>query len=147
MLEEQREKLGLPIIITSDARPNDENLKAGGVSDSLHLTGEAVDVKCLDIIPLDFFLFSCRFPWVEIGLYEVGIIHLGFSLNPERRIKRFFGFQCSNCIKFGPEKCPVCKGIGKIYKPISQEILTWYLKDKITKDQRRTFRNKLKEAL
>lgn len=133
MLDELREDLGFPIIITSDARPGDENKNAGGVSDSLHLAGEAVDGKCLNMSPLDLFLFSCRYPFTEIGLYEIGILHWAWSKDPARRIKRFYGFQCPACIKFAPKSCPYCKGIGKIYKPISEEILIWHLKNKSPK--------------
>ncbi len=130
LLDKEREDLGYPIIITSDARPGDENKKAGGVSDSLHQTGEALDGKCLKITPLDLFLFSCRYVWTEIGLYEIGILHWAYSLNPARKIKRFYGFQCPSCIEFAPNPCPFCKGIGKIYRPISEQIIRWHLSDR-----------------
>jgi hypothetical protein len=132
-LDEEREDWGLPIIRTSDARPGKENQDAGGVKDSLHPTGEAVDVKCPQAHPLDFFLFSCKYPWTEIGLYEIGILHLGLSLNPARRIKRFFGFTCPAFVHLPGDDCPLCKGIGKIYRPISKDILAWYLRDQSAK--------------
>lgn len=130
ILDIQRKRLGYPILVTSDGRPGIENVLAGGVSDSLHPRGEAFDTKCLKITPLDYFLKCCELPWTEIGLYEIGIVHLGFSLNPERKIKRFFGFECpnKNCA-LDHKDCGHCKGIRKIYKPISAEILRWYLTD------------------
>jgi hypothetical protein len=133
LLDQEREDLGHPIQRTSDARPGKENQDAGGVKDSLHPAGEAVDVKCLQIHPLDFFLFSCKYPWTEIGLYEIGILHLGYSMNANRRVKRFFGFQCPAMPHLPKDDCPICRGIGKIYKPLSEEILAWYLREKTPK--------------
>lgn len=137
-LDLQRAALGLPFILTSDARPEKENQEAGGVSNSLHISGEAVDVKCPQIHPLDFFLFSCKYLWTEIGLYEIGILHLGLSLNLNRKIKRFFGFQCpaaSGGNHPPKDSCPLCKGIGKIYRPITKDILVWYLQDQPVKSK------------
>jgi len=42
-MEQAREILGLPIVITSGARCPAQNARDGGVSDSLHLSGEACD--------------------------------------------------------------------------------------------------------
>lgn len=39
-----RDRLGLPLIVSSGARCSAENAACGGVPDSLHLTGEAADV-------------------------------------------------------------------------------------------------------
>jgi len=133
MLDMERDLLKLPIIVTSDGRPGKENEDAGGVKDSLHPSGEAVDVKCPSITPLDFFLFSCKFPWTEIGLYEIGILHLGYSTNPARRVKRFFGFQCPAGLHMPKDDCPLCRGIGKIYRPLSEEILVWFLREQMPK--------------
>ena len=137
LLDRERQELGHPIFVTSDGRPGDENEKAGGVADSLHPLGEAIDGKCFKMTPLDFFLFSCRFPWTEIGLYEIGILHLGFSLNPERRIKRFYGFQCPSCLDFAPARCSLCKGLGKVYRPISEEIIRWHLSERLITEKKK----------
>lgn len=40
--------LNQPLHVTSSARCVDYNLKIGGALGSLHLTGEAVDISCLD---------------------------------------------------------------------------------------------------
>ena len=137
MLDRQRTILGHPIFVTSDGRPPAENRLAGGVADSLHPEGEAFDSKCLKVTPLDYFLKACHLPWTEIGLYEIGILHLGFSLNPERRIKRFYGFQCPSCLDFAPARCSYCKGLGKIYRPISEEIIRWHLSDRLIAEKKR----------
>lgn len=46
MLDCAREKAGIPFIITSGLRTADQNAKVGGVSDSAHLKGLAVDIFC-----------------------------------------------------------------------------------------------------
>lgn len=46
MLETLRKKVGFPIKINSGYRTAAENLKAGGVSESAHTTGKAVDIQC-----------------------------------------------------------------------------------------------------
>lgn len=45
MLDQARESAGVPIIITSGWRSPESNDSAGGVKDSAHTTGKAVDVR------------------------------------------------------------------------------------------------------
>ena len=45
MLDQVREEYGKPIRISSGYRPEEANLKAGGVKNSSHLKGLAVDIK------------------------------------------------------------------------------------------------------
>ncbi len=44
-----RELFGAPIIITSGFRDPSSNQTAGGVKDSAHETGKAIDIRCADI--------------------------------------------------------------------------------------------------
>lgn len=45
-LDEAREKAGIPFVITSGKRTIITNEEVGGVENSSHLTGEAVDLRC-----------------------------------------------------------------------------------------------------
>lgn len=49
VLEPLRKKLNEPIYITSGIRTEKENIEAGGVYNSQHLIGQAVDFKCKNI--------------------------------------------------------------------------------------------------
>ena len=46
MLDRARHKAGIPFIITSGRRSIESNDAAGGVSDSAHVSGRAVDLRC-----------------------------------------------------------------------------------------------------
>jgi zinc D-Ala-D-Ala carboxypeptidase len=48
MLEEAREKAGIPIVITSSYRTPEYNAKIGGKPNSAHLRGRAVDIAIYD---------------------------------------------------------------------------------------------------
>ena len=45
MLDVARELAGIPFVITSGKRSYKENKEVGGVEESSHLTGEAVDIR------------------------------------------------------------------------------------------------------
>ena len=47
-LDRARELFGAPIVITSGYRPPSHNATVGGVKDSAHQTGKAVDIRCAD---------------------------------------------------------------------------------------------------
>lgn len=47
-LDRARDFFGAPIIITSGFRPPEHNDSVGGVKDSAHTTGQAVDLRCAD---------------------------------------------------------------------------------------------------
>ena len=47
-LERAREFFGAPIIITSGYRDPSKNESVGGVKDSSHTSGKAVDIRCAD---------------------------------------------------------------------------------------------------
>ncbi len=46
-LDIMRQILGFPLVITSGYRTPEYNAKIGGVADSAHLRGLAVDIKCV----------------------------------------------------------------------------------------------------
>lgn len=61
MLDKAREAAGVPIVITSGFRNPGYNQMVGGVGDSSHIKGLAVDIRC---------------PWNEYGLkivYGLGV--------------------------------------------------------------------------
>lgn len=71
MLDEAREIACVPFIITSGFRTSTHNKEVGGVENSAHLSGLAVDIKCLD--SSDRFdiirgLLGAKFQ--RIGVYE-----------------------------------------------------------------------------
>lgn len=47
-LERARELFGAPIVISSGYRDPAQNTEAGGVKDSAHTSGKAVDIRCAD---------------------------------------------------------------------------------------------------
>jgi hypothetical protein len=63
-LQKLRDKLGVAIIVTSGFRCPDKNKAAGGVSNSLHLTGQAADITAG--VPLRRLYFEC------VGIKEFG---------------------------------------------------------------------------
>jgi zinc D-Ala-D-Ala carboxypeptidase len=67
-LDTAREIAGIPFIITSGKRTFLENSFAGGVDDSSHLNGLAVDIRCRDI--------NSRFDIMR-GLLGAGICRIG----------------------------------------------------------------------
>lgn len=64
-----RDRLGLPIDISSSYRDPDHNASVGGVQDSQHLTGHAVDL----ILPSDG---AYHYQIVKLA-YEVGFTGIG----------------------------------------------------------------------
>lgn len=70
MLDDLREQLGLPIELNSDFRLPDHNAAVGGVQDSQHLTGHAVDIK---LGPDGSYLYKILKLAFQIGFSGVGI--------------------------------------------------------------------------
>lgn len=68
MLDMARHKAGVPFIITSGVRSAIHNVEVGGVHDSAHETGKAVDLACEDS--------RTRFLMLK-ALFEVGFKRLG----------------------------------------------------------------------
>lgn len=69
MLDDARDRAGVPFVITSGKRSHDANLAAGGVEDSSHLRGLAVDIQCLDATIRFFMLVGI----VQAGFRRIGI--------------------------------------------------------------------------
>lgn len=69
-LDRAREFYGHPIIITSGYRDPERNTSVGGVSDSAHCTGQAVDIRA----PLDFEMRE-KLAWAlgAAGFWRIGI--------------------------------------------------------------------------
>ena len=67
-LDLARGKSGVPFIITSGLRTQDQNQECGGVHDSAHMTGNAVDLRCDDS--------ASRFMMVN-ALIQVGFCRIG----------------------------------------------------------------------
>lgn len=48
VLDQAREKLGIPIMVNSGYRCPKHNALVGGVANSQHMKGEAADIRCAD---------------------------------------------------------------------------------------------------
>lgn len=70
MLDRARGLAGVPFSINSGKRTTAQNKKVGGVSDSAHLTGEAVDIKCTNS--------EQRYAILK-GLMEAGFTRIGLG--------------------------------------------------------------------
>lgn len=65
-----REVLGQPMVITSWYRTPEANKAAGGVSNSNHLTGTAIDFYCPSLDPVDVYQKLDTFWQGGLGLYS-----------------------------------------------------------------------------
>ncbi|RLJ04683.1 MAG: peptidase M15 [Candidatus Aenigmatarchaeota archaeon] len=74
LLDRAREISGIPFVITSGFRCASHNSKIGGVSDSAHLTGYAVDISVIDSedrLAVLFSLFQCGFKRIGISKFFI----------------------------------------------------------------------------
>lgn len=71
MLDSAREKAGIPFEINSAIRCVFHNAVVGGTASSSHLTGQAVDIKCL----ISRHRFTMVKALVETGFIRVGVGH------------------------------------------------------------------------
>lgn len=69
MLDRAREYAGVPFILTSTVRTIAENNAAGGVEDSSHLAGLAVDIRAKDSVAR----FKIMTGLIAIGFNRIGI--------------------------------------------------------------------------
>lgn len=69
MLDKARELANIPFIISSGYRTSFHNKKVGGVKDSSHLKGLAVDIVCNN--SSDRFLIICAL--LQVGFTRIGI--------------------------------------------------------------------------
>lgn len=79
LLDQMRDKAEIPITITCGYRSSDRNKEVGGVPDSEHTKGEAVDIRCHDSVTrfkLVRAAFLVGFKRIEIGTRH---LHLGIG--------------------------------------------------------------------
>jgi uncharacterized protein YcbK (DUF882 family) len=70
MLDNAREFAGVPFVITSGKRTIHENTEVGGIADSSHLEGLAVDIRCRDSNSrFDIISGLLKASFCRIGLY------------------------------------------------------------------------------
>lgn len=70
-LDRARELFGAPIIITSGYRDPIKNEQAGGVKESSHESGKAVDIRCADIDMQKRLIWAlCIAGFKRIGAYD-----------------------------------------------------------------------------
>ena len=81
-----RDVLERPIYITSGYRCFEYNRKAGGVANSYHLIGLAVDIKVKDINLIELLGYAEEIDFTGIGFYEKkNFLHL--DVRPTKRIR------------------------------------------------------------
>ena len=83
-----RERANVPFIITSSKRTEEENKKVGGIKNSKHLTGEAVDLRILNGTQTARMIEAL----LSIPLFEVIIEddHIHVEWNPTNLISKLF---------------------------------------------------------
>lgn len=113
ILQPTREKIKVPIIINSGLRDIHLNKVVGGVLNSQHIEGKAVDVTCTKMKDLfSYVLLCCIFDQMIIYINENNIIkfiHISYNENKNRK------------------QSLICKVIGnqKKYIGINTENLTY----------------------
>jgi len=78
-LQELRDLINKPIIVTSGYRCQQYNKSIGGYSHSPHLTGEAADIKVKDLSPVTIASIAQRISYMRIGIYPK---HLHIDIRP-----------------------------------------------------------------
>ena len=82
-LQELRDKLGVPLLITSAYRSPEHNKRVGGAKDSYHMKGVAFDIRMENQDPHAFELAAREVGFRGIGYYtKQGFMHI--DLGPER---------------------------------------------------------------
>lgn len=89
MLDLAREKAGIPFVINSGLRSIEKNKEVGGVVDSAHLKGLAVDIAVKD--PHSQFLvfkgaILAGFERIELAPYTPSWVHLDIDETKEKQI-------------------------------------------------------------
>ena len=87
LLEPLRAYHGLPLHITSGYRSAELNRRIGGAPSSQHMTGEAADIRTVDILNLYAFLRTDSAPDFDQAIYYRyrGFLHLSFSASGNNR--------------------------------------------------------------
>lgn len=113
VLQPARDKLNIPIVINSGYRNIHLNKIVGGVLNSQHCTGQAVDVTCADMVALfNYIRFHLQYDQTIIYVNENNramFIHVSYNEGKNRN------------------EDLICKKIGskKTYVKINNEILTF----------------------
>lgn len=81
-LEALRVRVGRPVVITSGFRSREHNAEVGGVKDSLHMTGQAVDLKVPGMAPAQVAEVAAAVGFDGIGTYDR---HVHVSVGREGR--------------------------------------------------------------
>ena len=86
LAEQAREFLGRPVIPSSACRCPEHNAKVGGVENSKHVLGLAIDIPCEDPEALYTHLDKLYPNHMGLGLYKAkGFVHMDFDINNRRR--------------------------------------------------------------
>ena len=78
-LQELRDLVGEPIIITSGCRCEVYNRYIGGVDNSPHLYGLAADIQVEGVAQLTLAVIANRIPYIRIGIYPK---HIHIDIKP-----------------------------------------------------------------
>jgi len=78
-LQELRDLINKPIIVTSGYRCPAYNKSIGGYSHSPHLIGEAADIKIKGLSPITIASIAQRIPYIRIGIYPA---HVHIDIRP-----------------------------------------------------------------
>jgi zinc D-Ala-D-Ala carboxypeptidase len=82
-LQELREKLGTPLLVTSAYRSPEHNKRVGGAKNSFHLKGVAFDIRMENQDPVAFEAAAREVGFRGVGYYpKQGFMHI--DLGPER---------------------------------------------------------------
>lgn len=84
-----RERAGIPMIPTSGKRTPEHNAEVGGVADSAHVKGQALDIKLDNSSELFKFLDGC----LRSGIRRIVI---GVKFNPATRQLVYHNFHMDN---------------------------------------------------
>lgn len=88
LLDKVREKLAMPITVTSGYRSEAVNRKVGGVATSQHTKGEAVDLVCRDNARLFNILKTMTFDqliWEKGNSVQPAWVHVSLKRNGTNR--------------------------------------------------------------
>ena len=69
-LQQLRDMINKPIIITSGYRCKAYNKHIGGADNSPHLTGEASDIQVKAIAPITLAIIASKIAYIRIGIYD-----------------------------------------------------------------------------
>lgn len=89
VVEPARDSYGEPVFVTSGYRCKELNELVGGVDDSQHQYGEAVDVTCSDLRRLAETIIKLRLPFDQLGLNN-NYMHISHKRDGENRGQIFY---------------------------------------------------------